>query len=199
MSYEQGEKAKAIDIFDAEVIRGGIAIENAEAHGKFIMEAFDKDGHLKWREEFDNLVTTVGKNLALDTFLAGSAYTVVGPFLGLISSVSYTTGPAVGDTMTSHGGWTEAGGTNAPTYTSPRKTTNGGWNAASAGSKAITSAAAFAITSAGTVKGAFLVYGSGAVSTIDNTAGTLYSAGTFAADKVLGNGDTLNVSYTASL
>ena len=42
------------------------------------------------------------------------------------------------------------------------------------------------------VKGCFLVLGTGALSTIDNTAGTLYSAGTFTGgDKTVSNGDTL--------
>lgn len=146
-----------------------------------------------------NLVTTVGKNLLLDTFLAGSAYTTTGPYLGLIGAVSYTTGPAAGDTMASHGGWTESGGTNAPTYTAPRKTL--AFSAASGGSKATSTAASYAITSGTNVviKGCFLVLGSGAVSTIDSTVGTLYSAGAFTGgDKTVSNGDTLTVSYTAS-
>jgi hypothetical protein len=53
---------------------------------------------------------------------------------------------------------------------------------------------------AGTVAGCGIVFGSGAVSTIDSTAGVLYSVGAFTAgSKTVGNGDTLNVSYTASL
>src|SRR5215471_1270683 len=192
------EKAFADIKFFAEVIGGGRMDEGASAEGKYNFECYGPDGVLKWTAECDNVVCTVGKNLALDSFLAGSGYTVVGPFLGLISSVSYTTGPAAGDTMGSHGGWTEAGLANAPTYTAPRKTAS--WSSASGGSKALSAAASYAITSAGTVKGAFLNYGSGALSTIDNTGGTLYSAGTFSGgDKVVGNGDTLNVSYTASL
>ena len=44
------------------------------------------------------------------------------------------------------------------------------------------------------------VTGSGAVSTHDSTAGTLYSAGLFSGgDKVVGSGDTLQVSYSTSL
>jgi len=192
------EKAFADIKFFAEVIRGGRMDEGANAEGRYYFECYGPDGELKWRDDCNNVVATVGKNLALDTFLAGSGYTVVGPFLGLISSVSYTTGPAAGDTMGSHTGWTEAGNTNAPTYTAPRKTA--AWSTASGGSKALSAAASYAITSAGTVKGAFLVYGSGALSTIDNTGGTLYSSGTFSGgDKVVGNGDTLNVSYSASL
>lgn len=156
----------------------------------------------KWQGEAPayNLVTDVGARLALDTLLAGSAYTTVGPYLGLISNVSYTTGPAVGDTMASHGGWTEAGGTNAPTYTAPRKTL--AFSAASGRSKVTSSAASYAITSGTNViiKGCFLVTGTGALSTIDNTAGVLYSAGTFTGgDKTVSNGDTLSVTYTASM
>lgn len=151
---------------------------------------------LKWAEEFDNIVTTVGKNLALDTFLAGSAYTVVGPYLGLINTNASSA--VVGDTMASHAGWLEVGNANAPTYTAPRKTV--AWSAAAAGSKATSAALSYAIGSSGTVGGCFLVFGSGAVSTIDSTAGTLYSAGAFTGgSKTVGNGDTLAVTYTASL
>ena len=150
----------------------------------------------KWAEECPNVVTTVGKNLALDTYLAGSAYTVVGPFMGLINTNA--SAAVAGDTMASHAGWLEVGLANAPTYTGPRKTA--AWSAAAAGSKALSSALSFAITGSGTVGGCFLVFGSGAVSTIDNTSGTLYSAGAFTGgSKTVANGDTLNVSYTASL
>jgi hypothetical protein len=150
----------------------------------------------KWTDDFCNLVTTVGKNLALDTFLAGSGYTVTGPYIFLINTNASTA--VIGDTMASHATWLEVGGANAPTYTSPRKTA--AWSAASGGSKATSAAASFAITSSGTVGGCGLVFGSGAVSTIDSTAGTLYSAGAFTGgSKVVSNGDTLNVTYTASL
>lgn len=172
-------------------------IEQAQAHGFYTVQCHDKDGKLKWEDTFPNVVTTVGKNAALDAFLAGSAYTVTGPYMGLITSTSYT-GVAAGDTMASHAGWLEAGATNAPTYTSPRKTC--AWSAASAGSKALSAALVFAMTGSGTIKGCFIVYGSGASSTIDNTGGTLYSAGLFTGgDKIVANGDTLSVSYTASL
>jgi hypothetical protein len=187
MAYEEGR-----------LIRLGQAIEEAHAHGRYYAWNVKKDFTIDWEDFIENVVTTVGKNVMLDAALAGSGYSVVGPFLGLISSVSYGAGPVVGDTMASHGGWTEAGGTNAPSYTAPRKTC--AWNAAASGSKALSAALAFAITGAGTVKGCFLVYFTGAVSTIDNTAGTLYSAGLFTGgDKTVANTDTLNVSYTASL
>lgn len=191
------ERAPARECTDATVIRGSGLGEHAEAHGRYEIECIGADGELKWREVIQNVVCTAGKNLALDTFLAGSGYSVTGPYMGLISSTSYTA-VAAGDTMASHSGWLEAGGTNAPTYTGNRPTA--AWSAAAAGAKALSAALSFAITSTGTVKGAFLVFGSGAVATKDSTAGTLYSAGTFATgDKAVINGDTLNVAWSGSL
>lgn len=191
------EKTNAISKCDAALLRKSDVNENGKAHGRFIVECIDKDGKLKWHDTIENVVCTVGKNVALDAYLAGSGYTVVGPFMGLISSVDYT-GVAAGDTMTSHAGWKEAGATNAPTYTAPRKTC--AWDAAASGSKALSAALSFVFTGSGTVKGCFLVYGTGAVNTIDSTAGTLYSAGLFTGgDKTVESTDTLNVSYTASL
>jgi len=171
--------------------------EAARAEGKYVVECIGADGKLKWRDTIENVVATVGKNLALDTYLAGASYTVTGPFLGLISSTSFSA-VAAADTMASHSGWLEAGGANAPTYTGNRKTA--AWSAASGGSKALSSALSFAITGTGTIKGCFLVYGSAAVNTKDDTNGTLYSAGLFSGgDRAVINGDTVNVSYTASL
>lgn len=142
----------------------------------------------KWSDKFDNLVTTVGKNNLLDNHLSGSGYTASW-YLGLISSTSYTSGAAIGDTSASHTGWTEDQAysqANRPTAT---------FSAAAAGSKALTAALAFSINGTTTIKGCFLISNS----TKGGTTGTLYSAGLFSGgDKAVGNGDTLNVSYTAS-
>jgi hypothetical protein len=191
------ERAHAREYNDASVIRGTGLGEQADAHGRYEVECIGADGRLKWREVIDNVVATVGKNLMLDTAFAGSAYTVTGPYMGLISSTSYSA-VAAGDTMVSHAGWLEAGGTNAPTYSGNRKTAV--WSAAASGAKALSAALSFGITSTGTVKGAFLCYGSGASATKDNTGGTLWSAGTFTTgDKAVVNGDTLNCNYSSSL
>lgn len=152
---------------------------------------------VKWDQHAPNVVTTAGANLALDTILAGSAYSVVGPFMGIIGAVTFTTAPVIADTMASHTGWTEAGATNAPTYTAPRKTI--AWSAASAKSKSPSAAPVFAITGTGTAKGVFLAYGTGAVSTIDSTAGVMYSAGLFTGgDQPVVSTNTLTVTYAAT-
>jgi hypothetical protein len=151
---------------------------------------------LVWEDTFSNLVTTVGKNHMLDNYIAGSSFTQVGPHMGLISSVSYSAIVAA-DTMASHAGWTEAGSTNAPTFAA-RLTPS--WSAASAGSKAASTAVSFTMTGAGTLKGAFLVLHTGAVTTLMSTAGTLFSEGLFSGgDQVVANGNVVQVSYSLGL
>lgn len=182
-------KANAADGSGYAVGRNVGMIEGAEAHGHYVIECRDADGNVKWTEDIENLVTTVGKNDALDKYLAGSAYTAAW-YLGLISSASYGVGPAVGDTAASHAGWTEDQG-----YSQAARPT-ASFSAASGGSKALASAAVFSINANTTIKGCFLISNS----TKGGTTGTLYSAGLFTGgDKVVQNGDTLNVSYTASL
>lgn len=189
-----GDNAVAVlntNVADNEIV--GIA-------GHYHMECRDSAGNLKWEETFPNLVNSIGKELLLDTLLKGSAYTVTGPFLGLINSSPTF---LAADTMTSHAGWTEF-----IAYTVGGSAVRGTAVFASASSAGlspanITSSAAAAITytitgAGGTVAGCFLVTGAGAVSTLSNTAGTLYSAGAFAVPKVTTVGDTVAVTYTTT-
>jgi hypothetical protein len=172
-------------------------LEGLRIVGRYEVWCVGPDGIEKWRDVIDNTVVTVGKNHILDTELAGAAYTVVGPFMGLISSTSFSA-IAAADTMSSHAGWLEAGLANTPTYTAPRKTAV--YNAAAAGVKSLSAALSFAITGSGTIKGAFIVLGTGAVSTRDDTNGTLLSAGLFTGgDKTVANLDTVNVSWSLTL
>jgi hypothetical protein len=103
--------------------------------------------------------------------------------------------PSAGDTQASHGTWNEVGLANAPTYSGNRKTPS--FSAASSGSKTTSSAVTFNITSSGTVAGCFINIGGSA--TIDNTTGTLFSAGDFSSSKSVVSGDTIAVTYTATL
>lgn len=158
-------------------------------HGKYHAVCYDKDGNIKWEDDIENLVTTVGKNLTLDTILGNSAAGAV------VMGLKGTGSAAAGDTQASHAGWLEVGGTNAPTYSGNRQTPS--FSAASSSSKTTSSAVSFSITGTGTVAGCFINIGGSA--TKDNTTGTLFSAGDFSSSKSVVNGDTIAVTYTASL
>ena len=173
----------------ASAIVGGAHSESAKATGKYMLECRDSSGNLKWAEQIDNLVTAAGKNDALDKYLAGSGYTAAW-YLGLIGATGYTTGPAVGDTAASHAGWAEDAN-----YSQASRPT-AAWSVATAGSKALSSAAAFTMNANTTIKGCFLISNA----TKSGTTGILYSAGVFSGgDKVLQVADSLSVSYSASL
>jgi hypothetical protein len=186
----------------AAVHRQSDFVEEAGAQGHYHVVCRGADGTIKWEDDIENVVCTEGKNFALDQILAGTAY--VATYLGLISSVSWTA-VAAGDTMAQiagTNGWREAGTTNAPQWTTPASGARGtpSWSAATAGSKATSAAVQFSISTTGTIKGCFIVIGTGAVATNLSTAGRLLSAGTFTGgDKVVGSGDTLSVTYSLAL
>ena len=175
--------------------------ETVGIEGAYHVVCRDQDGNVKWEEQIPNLVNAVGKQLMLDTLLKGSSYTVVGPFLGLIGGASPTFLAA--DTMASHAGWTEfanytVGGSAVRGTAVFASATSAGLSPANVTTSAAT-AITYTITGAGgTVSGCFLVTGSGASSTINNTSGTLYSAGAFTTAKVTTAGDTVSVTYSTT-
>lgn len=163
-------------------------VEQVHAGGVYSVECVGPDGVVKWRDTIANLVTTAGKNDALDKYLAGSAYTAAW-YVGLIDLTSYSA-VAAGDTSSSHAGWLES------TAYSNANRIAATFAAASGGSKATSAASAFSINATATIKGCFLITNN----TKGGTTGILYSAGLFSGgDKAVANLDTLNVSYTASL
>jgi hypothetical protein len=176
--------------------------EGMTQEGYYHVVCRDANGNLKWEEEIPNLVVAIGKQLMLDTLLRGSAYTVVGPFLGL-TKVSLT--PAATDTMTTlvttnaaeFTAYTVSGSAVRGTAVFAASTSSG-----STPSNVTTSTATsitYTITGAGgTVYGCFLVTGSGAVSTQSSTAGTLYSEGNFSTAKATTAGDTVSVTYSTT-
>jgi hypothetical protein len=183
-----------------------VGAESMGIQGSYHVVCRDADGNIKWVEEFPNLVNAVGKQLMLDTLLSTlspSTYTTVGPFLGLISGSTPTFLAA--DTMASHGGWTEfvnyqltVGGLAQRGTASFSSATSSGLSPANVTSKTAT-AISFTITGGGgTVGGCFLVTGTGAVSTQNDTSGTLYSAGAFGTPKVTTAGDTVSVTYSTT-
>jgi hypothetical protein len=173
--------------------------EGMGVDGYYKVECRDANGKLKWNEEFPNLVVAVGKQLMLDTLLRTSGtYTTVGPFLGLINN---STTFAAADTMTSKT-WTEL-----TTYTVGGSAVRGTAVFAAASSSGTTpsnvttstaTAITYTMTGSATVYGCFLVTGTGAVSTISSTAGTLYSEGNFSTAKTVTSGDTVSVTYSTT-
>lgn len=164
-----------------------ITVERIAPKFKYTIECLAPDGSVRWVEEFENLVTTVGKNDLLTQYFKGSTYTAAW-YVGLIDSAAYT-GVAAGDTSASHGGWTEA----VPYSNGVRPTLTLG----TAGSGSIdnsASKASYTINATATLKGAFTITNS----TKSGGTGILYSAGTFAADRGVISGDTLNVQVTLS-
>jgi len=197
----QNEKGGFGDNATITLNAGAVANETVGIEGVYHVECRDAAGNLKWEESFPNLVNAVGKELMLDTLLKGSAYTVVGPYLGLISGASPTF--AASDTMVSHAGWTEF--TNYTVGGSAVRGTAVFASATSTGTTPsnVTTSAATAIVytitgGGGTVGGCFLVTGTGASSTQSNTSGTLYSAGAFTTAKITTAGDTVSVTYSTT-
>ena len=175
--------------------------ETVGMEGFYEATCFDKDGNVKWSDRIDNLVMAVGKQLMLDTLLSGSSYSATAR-MGLVSGASSPT-YAAADTQASHAGWLESGLANAPTYSGNRPTatfssaTSTGSTPSNVTTKTTSSAVTFSITGSGTVAGCFININGSA--TIDNTTGTLYSAGSFTAgNKTVSNGDTLSVTYSTT-
>ena len=186
------EKINAVDMASSGISRGVGSVESVEAHGYYKVTCVGADGQVKWEDEINNLVTTVGKNYILDNFFNSVSFTPAW-YLGLVDGASTPT-YATGDTLASHTGWSEFlnySGSNRVTPT---------WNSASSGSKS-TNAAAFAITSSGgTVAGCLLCSTQARNTSSNGGAGVLYSVGAFSAgNKIVTSGDTLNVTYTASV
>lgn len=180
--------------------KGDIAPETVGIEGYYHVVCRDKDGNIKWEDEFPNLVMAVGKELMFNTLLRTSGtYTTVGPFLGLLKS-GYTA--AAADTMsitTSNefvnytvGGSAVRGTASFSASTSTGTTPS---NVTTCAASSIT----YTITGVGgTVAGCFLATGTGAVNTQLSTAGTLYSAGNFTTAKTTTAGDTVAVTYSTT-
>jgi len=146
--------------------------------GYFTMECKDSEGNIKWVEKAHNLFTDEGLDDILDIVFSDGAQDST-HYVGLKGAGA----PAAGDTLASHGGWTEFAD-----YTGNRQA----WVEAGVSSQTITntaSPAVFPITGAGTVAGAFIA------TVTSGTAGVLVCVVDFASSRTVGSGDTLNVTY----
>jgi hypothetical protein len=200
------DKSFVRDAFSGLYTPGNSGKDIIKPKGVFVFEYLDKTGKLLWKDAINNTIMDLGANLMLNQCFGAAQNAAY--FMGLISSVGYTGIPVVGDTMSSHASsnhvWVEAGnGSNYPNWSTPASNARAtlAWSAAAARAKALSSAAAFTFaTNGGTVKGAFIVTGSGAVATNNDTNGTLFCAGVFSGgDQVVSVGGTLSVSYSVTL
>ena len=154
--------------------------------GRFKVEHI-RDGKVIGEFDFNNGIVDVGLNHILETeFHSGTQITTW--YIGLIDNDSYST-LANADVMSSHAGWIENSD-----YTAANRPA---WGAGTAATRQVTNASTvdFAINATKTIKGLFIVGGTGA-STKGGTTGTLWSTGLFGTAVACNSGDTLKVTYT---
>lgn len=134
-----------------------------------------------------NGATTLGCNYILDTSFRGVTQ-ITAWYVGIINASGYS-GVAVGDTPSSHAGWTE--------FTSYSESVRQTWSpgAAAGGVLTNTTAMAFTINSSGNGQGVFVVSNS----TKSATTGTLWSTAVEGSSFSLTSGVTFNVIYELTL
>ena len=179
------ERNKTTDMIGASVRSKREDTHSSGVKGIWEVKAFDKDGNLKWVENYENIVVNTGLDHLLDATLSGGTQ-ITTWYVGLTDG---TPTAAAGDTSASHAGWSEV-----TAYSEGARQT---WVDGGVSSRTVTnsgSPAEFSINSnSTTIGGAFLISNS----TKGGTSGTLYAIGAFSAgDKSLDNGDTLQVTAT---
>jgi hypothetical protein len=163
--------------------------------GVYTMTCYDKDGNIKWEDQFHNLVVNQGLQDLNTKYFKGVTYTAAW-YLGLVDGA---TAPSylAGNTLASHASWTEIAGTGfgGTVYTGNRKTATFG-TATTADPSVIdnsASTAVFSIAASATIAGAFLC------DQATSNTGVLFSAGNFTGgSKTVASGDTVNVTYQFS-
>ena len=147
----------------------------------------DKDGNIKYTEDFSNKVTETGMNGILDVYLRNQAATAtwyVGIFENNYTPVETATSADIGTNITECTSYAEA----------VRQT----YVPAAAATKSITNSASravFSINATKTLYGMFL----SDTSTKSANTGTLFSVGQFSTSASVSSGDTIEVTYTLTL
>lgn len=156
------------------IVKQGIKIG-----GMFDVKCYDKDGNLRWREFISNMVVDVGIENMLDVYFHGAGQTSP-----LYIGLKDTGAVVAGDTLASHGGWSEQSN-----YSGTRKEYE---EAAATGKSTTNSAnlASFTINNDATIAGAFIA------TVTSGTVGTLFCASDFGTSRNAASGDSVTVSYT---
>ena len=186
-------KAKSTDSVASSVTQFKGFNEGARGGGTFHFQCFDKDGNLKWSDSAKNIVVNVGLQDMNTKYFKGVSYSAAW-YIGLVTGPGAGNTYAAGDTLASHGGWTENtsySGGNRATATFGTATTADPSVIDNSGSVAV-----FSITGSATIAGAFLT----TTQSNSSTSGLLFSVSNFTGgDRAVINGDTLNVTYQFSL
>ena len=157
--------------------------ESAGLRFRYVVEHHDLDGRLTWRDEIDNLVTTAGKNL-LGNVMFGATSKSAAWYLGLKGTGT----AAVGDTASSHAGWSEVTGYSESVRQPLTLASFSSGTANNSGSPAL-----FTINTTVTVAGVFAIDNS----TKGGTSGTIYSVGDSTGGSVTLSSGTITVSAFA--
>lgn len=161
-------------------------VSNVGLENYWIVECYDVDGRLKWRDEYANLVVTAGLNKILDAcFKTGLTSPIW--YVGLVDAAG-TQSYAAADTMSSHAGWAE----NVSYAAAVRATFTPGTVAAGSVDNA-TVKASFTMNASGTLAGCFMTDSN----VKSGTSGILYGEGNFSGgDRTFVSLDTVNVTVT---
>ena len=156
----------------------------------WVCVCYDKDGNLKWEDDFDNLVVNEGLNDLLQNQFNGSSYSATW-FVALKATGTV----CATDTMATHSSWAEitdyttAGGSGAAALRPVAVLAS-----ASSQSVVTSTAAVFSINGTVCVAGGFIA----SKVTVGGNLGVLYGAGDFTAIRSVIDGDVVNVSLTLS-
>jgi hypothetical protein len=180
------DQTKAVDIATCAVAARNANADTANACGTWAIVA-RRGEEVLWEESGPNLIVNAGL-----TYLNGVALTAVAQitawFVGLLSP---TPTIAAADTMAAHAGWTEV--------VAYSDSTRKAWTGVAGAAGVSTNGAAPAVFTCDTndtgVGGVFLT----SVNTKGGATGTLFSGKAFAANRTLQSGDTLTVTYSATL
>ena len=156
--------------------------------GRFEVEHY-RDGELLAKFAVLNGIVDAGLNHLLETeFHGGTPITTW--YVGLVDNGSFSAFDNA-DVMSGHGGWLES-----VAYSNGNRPT---WGAGAAAARQITNAstADFNINAGATIKGLFIVGGTGG-GTKSGTTGTLWSTAAFSTPYPVLSGDVLKITYTLS-
>lgn len=170
----------------------GMYRSNFKCREHLYARSIDKFGEVISESWGHNLITNVALNDVLNEYIGATSQTTAW-YMGLVDNSGFSAFAAA-DTMASHGGWSE----NTAYSGSARLQ----WSPGAASSQSITNGSSvnFSITTnSTTIRGIFIVGGTGA-STPGATTGTLFSEAAFSGgNQSVNNGDTLQATYTLSL